>query len=95
LGVGRSTYVGLRAGATRLLEVNHTLPAPADRPSPDFPFFPPPFRLFPCREQTRRSALRAAGRGGRSRGPTPPRRTRTGGFRRPGGLPPVRRRSVT
>ncbi|MGW4986025.1 ATP-dependent DNA helicase, partial [Streptomyces mirabilis] len=31
LGVGRSTYVGLRAGATRLLEVNHTLPAPADR----------------------------------------------------------------
>ncbi|MFD5570431.1 AAA family ATPase [Streptomyces cadmiisoli] len=31
LGAGRSTYADLRAGATRLLEVNHTLPAAADR----------------------------------------------------------------
>ncbi len=31
LGAGRSTYADLRAGATRLLEINHTLPAPADR----------------------------------------------------------------
>ncbi|MEU5594513.1 AAA family ATPase [Streptomyces sp. NPDC020298] len=31
LGAGRSTYADLRAGATRLLEINHTLPTPADR----------------------------------------------------------------
>ncbi|MFG2724820.1 HelD family protein [Streptomyces canus] len=31
LGAGRSTYADLRAGVTRLLEINHTLPAPADR----------------------------------------------------------------
>ncbi|MFF9772865.1 HelD family protein [Streptomyces sp. NPDC013978] len=31
LGAGRSTYADLRSGATRLLEINHTLPAPADR----------------------------------------------------------------
>ncbi|URM89658.1 hypothetical protein LUW75_06235 [Streptomyces sp. MRC013] len=31
LGAGRSTYADLRAGATRLLEIGHTLPAPADR----------------------------------------------------------------
>ncbi|MEU3818832.1 AAA family ATPase [Streptomyces sp. NPDC030392] len=31
LGAGHSTYADLRAGATRLLEINHTLPAPADR----------------------------------------------------------------
>ncbi|MFE9683244.1 HelD family protein [Streptomyces sp. NPDC006285] len=31
LGVGRSAYDDLRSGATRLLEINHTLPAPADR----------------------------------------------------------------
>lgn len=31
LGAGRSTYADLRAGATRLLEINHTLTAPADR----------------------------------------------------------------
>ncbi|MCF3129101.1 HelD family protein [Streptomyces olivochromogenes] len=31
LGAGRSTYADLRLGATRLLEINHTLPAPADR----------------------------------------------------------------
>ncbi len=30
LGEGRSTYADLRSGATRLLEINHTLPAPAD-----------------------------------------------------------------
>ncbi|WP_327310956.1 HelD family protein [Streptomyces sp. NBC_01243] len=30
LGAGCSTYVDLRSGATRLLEINHTLPAPAD-----------------------------------------------------------------
>ncbi|MFE3740241.1 HelD family protein [Streptomyces sp. NPDC059134] len=30
LGAGRSTYPDLRSGATRLLEINHTLPAPAD-----------------------------------------------------------------
>ncbi|MFH8621893.1 ATP-binding domain-containing protein [Streptomyces vietnamensis] len=30
LGAGRSTYADLREGATRLLEINHTLPAPAD-----------------------------------------------------------------
>ncbi|MGA5225365.1 ATP-binding domain-containing protein [Streptomyces koyangensis] len=30
LGAGRSTYADLRSGATRLLEINHTLPAPAD-----------------------------------------------------------------
>lgn len=29
LGAGRSTYADLRSGATRLLEINHTLPAPA------------------------------------------------------------------
>lgn len=29
LGAGRSTYEDLRSGATRLLEINHTLPAPA------------------------------------------------------------------
>ncbi|MER5531187.1 AAA family ATPase [Streptomyces sp. NPDC002677] len=31
LGAGRSTYADLRAGATRLMEVNHTLPTAADR----------------------------------------------------------------
>ncbi|MDH6570755.1 hypothetical protein M2160_005776 [Streptomyces sp. SAI-117] len=31
LGAGRSTYADLRTGATRLLEINHTLPAPANR----------------------------------------------------------------
>ncbi|MGW7297513.1 HelD family protein [Streptomyces sp. NPDC054829] len=31
LGAGCSTYADLRAGATRLLEINHTLPTPADR----------------------------------------------------------------
>ncbi|TGB07012.1 ATP-dependent DNA helicase [Streptomyces palmae] len=31
LGAGCSTYADLRSGATRLLEINHTLPAPADR----------------------------------------------------------------
>lgn len=30
LGAGRSTYADLRSGATRLLEINHTLPAPAE-----------------------------------------------------------------
>lgn len=30
LGAGRATYADLRSGATRLLEINHTLPAPAD-----------------------------------------------------------------
>uniref|UniRef100_A0AAU2JQ88 AAA family ATPase n=1 Tax=Streptomyces sp. NBC_00049 TaxID=2903617 RepID=A0AAU2JQ88_9ACTN len=30
LGAARSTYADLRSGATRLLEINHTLPAPAD-----------------------------------------------------------------
>ncbi|WP_240796296.1 ATP-binding domain-containing protein [Streptomyces sp. RFCAC02] len=30
LGAGCSTYTDLRSGATRLLEINHTLPAPAD-----------------------------------------------------------------
>ncbi|MFF8505135.1 ATP-binding domain-containing protein [Streptomyces anulatus] len=30
LGAGRSTYADLRSGATRLLEINHTLPAAAD-----------------------------------------------------------------
>ncbi|MFE2326523.1 HelD family protein [Streptomyces sp. NPDC059385] len=30
LGAGCSTYADLRSGATRLLEINHTLPAPAD-----------------------------------------------------------------
>ncbi|MFF2777488.1 ATP-binding domain-containing protein [Streptomyces sp. NPDC058052] len=30
LGAGRSAYADLREGATRLLEINHTLPAPAD-----------------------------------------------------------------
>lgn len=30
LGAGRSAYADLRSGATRLLEINHTLPAPAD-----------------------------------------------------------------
>lgn len=30
LGAGRSTYEDLRSGATRLLEINHTLPTPAD-----------------------------------------------------------------
>ena len=29
LGAGRSTYEDLRSGATRLLEINHTLPDPA------------------------------------------------------------------
>ncbi|MGY3680554.1 AAA family ATPase [Streptomyces sp. TE33382] len=29
LGAGRSTYQDLRSGATRLLEINHTLPTPA------------------------------------------------------------------
>jgi hypothetical protein len=31
LGAGRSTYQDLRSGATRLLEINHTLPTPAHR----------------------------------------------------------------
>lgn len=31
LGAGRSAYADLRAGATRLLEINHTLPRTADR----------------------------------------------------------------
>ncbi|MEU7279137.1 ATP-dependent DNA helicase [Streptomyces sp. NPDC045431] len=31
LGAGCSTYADLRSGATRLFEINHTLPAPADR----------------------------------------------------------------
>ncbi|MFF0063671.1 ATP-dependent DNA helicase [Streptomyces sp. NPDC005279] len=31
LGAGRSAYPDLRAGATRLLEINHTLPKTADR----------------------------------------------------------------
>jgi DNA helicase IV len=31
LGAGHATYADLRAGATRLLEIDHTLPAPADR----------------------------------------------------------------
>jgi hypothetical protein len=31
LGAGRSSYADLRAGAARLLEVNHTLPRTADR----------------------------------------------------------------
>ncbi|WP_223768594.1 hypothetical protein [Streptomyces huiliensis] len=30
LGAGRSTYADLRSGAARLLEINHTLPTPAD-----------------------------------------------------------------
>ncbi|MEU2506390.1 ATP-binding domain-containing protein [Streptomyces sp. NPDC007863] len=30
LGAGRSSYADLRSGATRLLEINHTLPHPAD-----------------------------------------------------------------
>ncbi|MEY2226769.1 ATP-binding domain-containing protein [Streptomyces sp. BF23-19] len=30
LGAGRSSYADLRSGATRLLEINHTLPMPAD-----------------------------------------------------------------
>lgn len=30
LGAGRSSYADLRSGATRLLEINHTLPTPAD-----------------------------------------------------------------
>ncbi|MER7098463.1 AAA family ATPase [Streptomyces humidus] len=30
LGADRSTYADLRSGATRLLEINHTLPTPAD-----------------------------------------------------------------
>ncbi|WP_405447822.1 ATP-binding domain-containing protein [Streptomyces erythrochromogenes] len=30
LGAGCSTYADLRSGATRLLEINHTLPAPTD-----------------------------------------------------------------
>jgi hypothetical protein len=30
LGTGRTTYEALRSGATRLLEINHTLPTPAD-----------------------------------------------------------------
>ncbi|MFK0255987.1 HelD family protein [Streptomyces sp. NPDC090445] len=30
LGAGCSTYADLRSGATRLLEINHTLPTPAD-----------------------------------------------------------------
>ncbi|MFD6227310.1 HelD family protein [Streptomyces sp. NPDC060232] len=30
LGAGCSTYADLRSGATRLLEINHTLPSPAD-----------------------------------------------------------------
>ncbi|MFF7243074.1 HelD family protein [Embleya sp. NPDC008237] len=30
LGAGGSTYADLRSGATRLLEINHTLPTPAD-----------------------------------------------------------------
>ncbi|MFF0133791.1 HelD family protein [Streptomyces mirabilis] len=31
LGAGHSAYADLRSGAARLLEINHTLPAPADR----------------------------------------------------------------
>ncbi|MEU1595122.1 ATP-binding domain-containing protein [Streptomyces sp. NPDC005708] len=31
LGAGRCTYSDLRSGAVRLLEINHTLPTPADR----------------------------------------------------------------
>ncbi|OEJ95721.1 HelD family protein [Streptomyces thermolilacinus] len=31
LGAGRSSYADLRSGATRLLEINHTLSTPADR----------------------------------------------------------------
>ncbi|PLW71469.1 ATP-dependent DNA helicase, partial [Streptomyces sp. DJ] len=31
LDAGHSSYADLRAGAVRLLEINHTLPAPADR----------------------------------------------------------------
>ncbi|WP_211270938.1 HelD family protein [Streptomyces yerevanensis] len=31
LGAGHSTYADFRSGATRLLEINHTLPTPADR----------------------------------------------------------------
>ncbi|MFF3877166.1 HelD family protein [Streptomyces sp. NPDC001978] len=31
LGAGRCTYADLRSGAVRLLEINHTLPTPADR----------------------------------------------------------------
>lgn len=31
LGAGRSAYAELRSGATRLLEINHTLSTPADR----------------------------------------------------------------
>lgn len=31
LGAGFATYADLRAGAVRLLEINHTLPTPADR----------------------------------------------------------------
>ncbi|MET9518196.1 hypothetical protein [Streptomyces sp. NPDC002994] len=30
LAAGRSTYADLRSQATRLLEINHTLPSPAD-----------------------------------------------------------------
>ncbi|MEU6092770.1 hypothetical protein ABZ865_39645 [Streptomyces sp. NPDC047085] len=31
LDAGRCTYADLRSGAVRLLEINHTLPTPADR----------------------------------------------------------------
>ncbi|MGW8877671.1 hypothetical protein [Streptomyces mirabilis] len=31
LGANRCTYADLRSGAVRLLEINHTLPTPADR----------------------------------------------------------------
>ncbi|MCX4920177.1 hypothetical protein OID55_41185 [Streptomyces sp. NBC_00715] len=31
LGAGHCAYAGLRSGAARLLEINHTLPSPADR----------------------------------------------------------------
>lgn len=31
LGAGLATYADLRAGAVRLIEINHTLPKPADR----------------------------------------------------------------
>lgn len=31
LGAGHSSYAQLRAGAVRLMEINHTLPSPADR----------------------------------------------------------------
>jgi hypothetical protein len=31
LGAGHSAHADLRSGAARLLEINHTLPAPADR----------------------------------------------------------------